>query len=284
MSFIQYVLDKEHCYWNWSDLSANPNISFEDVLRNPDRPWDYRELSRNPNITLDIVDNHPEILWSHKGLTKNPNITMDMMKRRRDIRWDTESLSENPNITWDFIMENPDIEWNYVYIAQNANITWDIIHSNKKIFDKYVYQISQNPNITWDIVTSEEGSKINWDYQTLVGNPGITIDDFVENIDFLENNAGYTLIEDPVLRFEFRWHCISMNPNVTWEIINSQDEYSGIHWHNYSVCLNPNISLKIIRDNSERLCYHSQISKNTMTHYPHWNLVRSLNNEPYVLK
>lgn len=283
MSFIQYVLDTENCYWDWSDLSANPNISFEDVLRNPDKPWNYTELSRNPNITLDIVDNHPEIAWSHKSLTKNPNITLDIMKKRRDIRWDVDTLSENPNITMDCIMENPDIKWDYVHIAKNVNITWDIIISNKHLFDKYVYQISQNPNITWDIVTSEEGRKFNWDYQTLVGNPSITLDDFMENIDFLESKGGYTLIDDPVLRFECRWHCLGMNPNITWDTVNSE-EYSDIHWHNYALCLNPNITLKIIRDNSERLCYHSQLSKNTMTHYPHWNLVKSLNDVPYILK
>lgn len=36
--------------WNWEYLSANPNITFEDVYANPDKPWSRSCLSRNPNI------------------------------------------------------------------------------------------------------------------------------------------------------------------------------------------------------------------------------------------
>jgi hypothetical protein len=33
------------------EASRNPNITYEIVQQNPDKPWDYDELSENPNIT-----------------------------------------------------------------------------------------------------------------------------------------------------------------------------------------------------------------------------------------
>jgi len=48
--------------------------------------------------------------------------------------------------------------------------------------------------------------------------------------------------------------------------------------------MNPNINIKIIRDNPEQFIYHSQLSKNAMAHYPYWNFVKSLNCHSYILK
>ena len=58
--------------WDYRRLSANPNITFQDVLgtsissrtpgireandlENPEIPWDYGWLSDNPNITLPVI-------------------------------------------------------------------------------------------------------------------------------------------------------------------------------------------------------------------------------------
>ena len=46
--------------WNYRALSANPNITWDIVLANPDKAWDYNCLSQNPNITWDIVSAHPD--------------------------------------------------------------------------------------------------------------------------------------------------------------------------------------------------------------------------------
>jgi len=38
--------------WDYIWLSKNPNITFQDVLENPELPWNYDTLSKNPNITM----------------------------------------------------------------------------------------------------------------------------------------------------------------------------------------------------------------------------------------
>ena len=40
---------------SWYHLSENPNITWEIVKANLDKPWDWEQLSRNPNITWEIV-------------------------------------------------------------------------------------------------------------------------------------------------------------------------------------------------------------------------------------
>jgi hypothetical protein len=54
-----------------SKLSQNPNITWDIVKANPDRPWDYSSLSKNPNITWDIVESNLDKLWNYNWLTKN---------------------------------------------------------------------------------------------------------------------------------------------------------------------------------------------------------------------
>ena len=77
-------------FWNLDMLlSQNPNITWEIVQANPDKPWRYSMLSRNPNITWEIVQANP------------------------DENWNFNMLSKNPNITWDIVKANPDKCWNY---------------------------------------------------------------------------------------------------------------------------------------------------------------------------
>ena len=37
-------------HWNWYSLSKNPQVTWDIVQANPDKPWDWRWLSRNPNV------------------------------------------------------------------------------------------------------------------------------------------------------------------------------------------------------------------------------------------
>jgi hypothetical protein len=283
MSFIEFVLDNDSCFWNWSDLSANPNIFFEDVLRNPEQPWDYIELSRNPNITLDIVDSHPEISWNYSGLTKNPNITLDIIKRRCDIPWDKNELSKNPSITWECIQSNPYIKWDYYYISQNSNITWDIITKNRNLFINHGKQISNNPNISWDIVTRLD-NHMDWDYITVMGNPAITFYDVYESLIIGDGESMVDAgIPNSNVSFRLCLYGLSKNPNVTWDMVHSEeDEFKEIKWNNYFLCMNPNVTIKVLKENPH-FRYYTVISKNEMDYYP-WHLVKSHNSSPYILK
>ena len=63
---------------DWFALSQNPNITFEFVKENMDKPWDWSALSRNPNITVDIVKDNPDKPWNLSDLNENPNILLSI--------------------------------------------------------------------------------------------------------------------------------------------------------------------------------------------------------------
>ncbi len=55
-------------------LSQNPNITWEIVKNNPEKPWDYSMLSKNTNITWEIVQNNPDKPWNYYHyLSQNEN-------------------------------------------------------------------------------------------------------------------------------------------------------------------------------------------------------------------
>ena len=54
-------------------LSYNPNITWDIVQQNPDKPWNWAYLSRNPNITWDIVQQNLDKRWDWSFLSLNPS-------------------------------------------------------------------------------------------------------------------------------------------------------------------------------------------------------------------
>ena len=112
-----------------STLSSNPNITWDIVRDNLDKPWDWDSLSYNPTITLDIKEN-PEKPWDWYSLSRHPTITWDIVKENPKKPWNWEGLSSNPNITWDVVKDNLHKPWNWFSLSSNPNITWDIIKEN----------------------------------------------------------------------------------------------------------------------------------------------------------
>ncbi len=79
-------------------MSYNPNIKWDIIKNNLDKPWDWRGLSYNPNITWDIVQENLDKHWSWCSLSMNPNITWKNVKSNLDKPWDWYALSQNTNI------------------------------------------------------------------------------------------------------------------------------------------------------------------------------------------
>ncbi len=77
-------------------ISYNPNITWEIIQENPDKPWNYFELSKNSNITWDIIQANLDKPWNWKGLSCNPNITWENVKANPTKPWNWYSLSWNP--------------------------------------------------------------------------------------------------------------------------------------------------------------------------------------------
>ena len=72
--FYKKQFEKEwtEYYWNefvlkyedkieWVEISRNPNITWDIVESNPDKPWNWYSVSRNPNITMEIIEGNMDI-------------------------------------------------------------------------------------------------------------------------------------------------------------------------------------------------------------------------------
>lgn len=69
---------KDEFDWNWSIISEK-NCTYEDVKAHPDLPWDWSALSRNQTLTYeDIVANSDKLDWSK--VTKNTFAKTDMKR------------------------------------------------------------------------------------------------------------------------------------------------------------------------------------------------------------
>ena len=51
-------------YWDWGDLSANPDITWKIIQENLNKSWSWYRLSENPNITWKIVQENPNKPWN----------------------------------------------------------------------------------------------------------------------------------------------------------------------------------------------------------------------------
>ena len=100
-------------------LSLNPNITWEIVQDNPDKPWNYYYLSRNSNITWKIVQDNPNEPWNYDALSLNPNITWEIVRDNPDKPWNYYYMSQNPNISWEIVEANPNEDWNYYHLSGN---------------------------------------------------------------------------------------------------------------------------------------------------------------------
>lgn len=52
-------------------LSEKPNITWNIVEANTDKPWKYTSLSENPNITWEHVEANPDKPWNYTNLSNN---------------------------------------------------------------------------------------------------------------------------------------------------------------------------------------------------------------------
>ena len=74
--FIKTVVNKKiqtskENVFNWLWISQNPNITWDVVKDNLDKPWDWDGLSQNLNITWDIIKDNPDKPWDWYWLSQN---------------------------------------------------------------------------------------------------------------------------------------------------------------------------------------------------------------------
>lgn len=127
----------------------------------------------------------------------------------------------NRNVTWDIIQDNLDKPWDWEYILIRPDISWDKI----------------------EVIMNDE--RIEFDFKWIWENPNAKWDEISEHCSYLN---------DP----EVCSH-ISMNSNVTWDIIMDNPH---VNWSWPDISKNSNLTWKIIHDNPDKSWDWKCISKN----------------------
>lgn len=183
---------------------------FEIILNNLHIPWDWEFLSERTDLTMDILRNNINLNWDFERLSYNRNLTFDVVLKNLELPWDWETLSWHPNLTPDIYLDNLALRWDWKRISQNRNTTFDIVFAN--------------PELPW-----------NWSY--LCRNRNMTF------------GILQTLLRNEDIQGRLRWDLLTMNENMTPEIIfNNVD----LPWDWSALSSNKNFTTEVLNDISRR--------------------------------
>ena len=127
---------KKKDFVNWDCLSCcTKNITIEYINKNF-RYWNWEELSKNPNITIEFFMQHLDLPWDLGVLNKT--IT-DWILANPDLPWNWQQISRNPNIPICFVMQNSDKDWDLKELSKNVNLN---LHTVKKLIIKDYFAVT----------------------------------------------------------------------------------------------------------------------------------------------
>ena len=52
----------------------------EFIKANPDLPWDWSRISANPNLTIEFIEENLDKQWNWEHISENPNINVKFIK------------------------------------------------------------------------------------------------------------------------------------------------------------------------------------------------------------
>lgn len=271
--FIDYVIAHPEVEWDWSKISANPSISWNDVMKHPNLYWDIGGLSVNPNITIDIIiknidwKDYKSDSWKLENFTYfNKSITLNDVKKYPLLNRHVGLLSRRSCITLDFVLKNSGINWNWCDLTSNSSISVDdmFIHTHHNdgkpckwsIYDRAPYNstftlqhIIDHPDIKWHWGNILENIDLQYINHPLI-KPHIR-----SNTLQLSKNKTMTLklIRDSELTYylssdvdENQWY-----KNISKHAKLSLDEvfdYTRRRWNMEDLFNNPNISFKALKE------------------------------------
>ena len=253
--------------FSWSGISCNPNLDFDFIKNNLNKPWNWINLSCNGIIPIDFAieqckltlssglgANREFLAWTTNikptdfGLSQfrirsNKYITFDIL-----LKYGTKSdfweFSYNPNLQIKDIVEYLDMSWDWSYISQHQNI------STRDIFN-YIYlpwnwdSISKNCNLKFSDVLFASEKPWNWDF--LSRHPNFNVDDIIATVDLLPWNfkcvsTNSTLetvhvLNNPDLSWD--WNILVAHKNITYQDIKT---HSHLPWGE-QITLNIHITL-----------------------------------------
>lgn len=281
--WLDFILEHPDIKWDYRDISANPNIWWNDVEKNPSFPWNWYYLTQNPSISWKIIIENLDKPWDFSGVSQHPDLDIAFVLANPQFPWDWSEISKHDKITWEIVKANkhwnhPDktkriVPWKFSALSRNKNITLDIVEKNPK-YQWSFPNLSRNPNLTWEFI--EKHLDKGWDWILLAERKIVTWDIVKKHPKIFQNHSVISsLCTNPNITWEIMkndingdriipWDStsISANPNITIDIVKANQ---WVKWNMFTLSSNPNFSWKIINENPDifpshyRGCFHPRM-------------------------
>lgn len=210
--------------WNWWWICKNlPLDNLLDLCAIDGIKLDMDGVSANTNLTVEFYNTRDRGFWkfNNKFLSANPAFTpQQLLDMGVDI--DAHYLSKNPNLTREFVDAHEDIQWNIRYLTMNPGTKESFFKEPPDGFICYI-NYSDREEITPEFYLEHEGCFFNWN---------VLAERFP--FEFIRNE----IETKDSSRFHNCWNHISMNPDVTWEVVKKYPQYP---WCYRTMCFNPSI-------------------------------------------
>ena len=256
------------------ELSANPNITFDDFKNNPKIDWCYNGLSSNPNMTFDIVFNNDKP-WNYENLIKK--LTFEEIQKIDKSDMYKHIISSNINITFKDIINCNKIEWDDI-ILKHPNLTMKEIDSFHKYdhlrkiheiaFEYRCTTILKNPNIDektvikcldkpdvflscyeWDNICSSNIDILNCEYLMNKSNRSNWKVYVYSSILSFNTNVPNKLLKEEMIKSSFDWQLFSKSYKIDIDI--ALKYHNKVNWE--YILVNPKISMFDIEKNIDKL-------------------------------
>ena len=278
---IEKYLTKQ---WDWQWIILNTDIKIDkfvslELIKKYFNKWNYYELSKNPNLTEEFILKYLHRNWDMEYLIDNNKIT------------DFNAISKFKYINKKIINKYPDKPWDWNWLLwclyddiENNNINLDIIEKNIKKIN--FYYLSYNPNLTKEFILKYPYQ--NWDTKYILKKFNINLKNKYGIISKCQNKLkDIDIIMSGKIKVDFEFltkllfidqNIINKYPNKPWDWNWLLEKTDNIIEHN-------NINLDIIEKNILKinfyyLSYNPNLTENFIMKYPNknWNIEYLIDN------
>lgn len=249
---IEWVSLISEYNWSFFKLSYHPRFEFRWIDEYPDEQWDWYYISFNKKITLDILKKYSHKYPSTHNLILNDSFDIDWVEKFSDWDWSFKYMSSLKNVSLDWLMSFPNSSWDYQKILLKSHLNKDLIS----------FIISRGESKSWFFISRNKSFDINWVsssnyklcdwYNGISNQPTLTIEWIQKypeapwNINKIIENKNIVIEDFPILMklFNLEISDFSLNPNLTLKYIDENREkldfkklsfnlFNGIYHRNY---------------------------------------------------
>jgi hypothetical protein len=232
MRLIDIIKENIPLEWDSDSISANPNITIQDILDNPTFKWNYRAVNFKATIS-DILKPIPKgpnkkPLWKWEWKLLSYRLHIDDILAHKELNWNWENVSYNKSVTFDHVLAHDDIPWNWRSLCQFCPFHIEIFRLNP--YKPWNFKcLSWNKALHFNNILAN--LDINWDWSAICTNETITIDHVLKhhtlpwNWDRLSTNIPVRdIFKYPGL--PWNWMFVAHNSKITFDdfIRNSHEK------------------------------------------------------------